>query len=72
MTGVIISEDCGNSPKSILVQEVTIAFAKGDSKFIRNSVIDDIRWTVVGDQVVQGKDSFAQALEEMKTIKLWS
>jgi limonene-1,2-epoxide hydrolase len=66
MTRVIISEDCGNSPKNIFVQELTIAFARGDSKYILSSITDDIRWNIVGDTVIQGKDSFAQLLEEMK------
>jgi hypothetical protein len=70
MTRVVINEDCGNSPKNIVVQELTIAFAKGDSKFILNSVTDDIRWNVVGDQVVQGKDfETAQVREEFERIR---
>jgi hypothetical protein len=66
MTRVIISEDCGNSPKNIFVQELTIAFAKGDSNFILGNITDDIRWNVVGNNVIQGKRGFAEELEEMK------
>ena len=69
MIKVIISEDCGNSPKNIFVQELTIAFAKGASKFILQSVTDDIRWKMVGDKVIEGKDRFAEALEERKKDK---
>lgn len=43
MTKVITSEDCGNSPKNIFLEKLTIAFAKNDFKFILNSVTDDIR-----------------------------
>ena len=64
MTTVVISEDCGNSPKNIFVQELTIAFARGNSKFILKSVTDDISWNVVGDALIQGKDDFAEALKE--------
>jgi hypothetical protein len=66
MTKVIVSADCGNSPKNIFLEKLTIAFAKGDTKFILGSVTDDVRWHVVGDTLIQGKDNFAKALERMK------
>ncbi len=69
MTRVIISEDCGNSPKNILVRDFTVALAKADLKFILKSVNDDIRWDIVGDKVIQGKDSFARALEERRNYR---
>jgi limonene-1,2-epoxide hydrolase len=69
MTKIIIGEDCGNSPKNIFLQKFTIAFAKGDAKFILGSVTDDIRWNMVGEQLIQGKDNFAKALEQMKNDK---
>lgn len=69
MMRVIIGEDCGNSPKNIFVQELTIALASGDLKSALNSVTDDIRWNIVGDKVIQGKDLFAKALEAKKKDK---
>lgn len=69
MTKVIIGEDCGNSPKNIFVQELTIAFAKADSRFLLRNITDDVRWNILGDQVIQGKDDFAEALEERKNNK---
>lgn len=69
MTRVIISKDCGNSPKNIFLEKLTIAFAKGDSKFILGNVTDDIHWNIVGDRLLQGKDNFAKALERMKNDK---
>jgi len=69
MTKIIIGEDCGNSPKNVFLQKFTIAFAKGDAKFILGSVTDDIRWNMVGEQLIQGKDNFAKALEQMKNDK---
>jgi hypothetical protein len=65
MTRVIISEDCGNSPKNISLEKLTIAFAKGDSKFILGNVTDDIRLNIVGDTSVQGKDNLAGRLERL-------
>lgn len=69
MTKVIIGEDCGNSPKNIFVQELTIAFAKGDSKFILSKVTDDIRWNMVGDRLLEGKEKIVEMLEQMKNDK---
>jgi len=69
MTKIIFGEDCGNSPKNIFLQKLTIAFAKGDAKFILGSVTDDIRWNIVGEQLIQRKDNFAKTLEQMKNDK---
>jgi hypothetical protein len=66
MTKIIVSEDCGNSPKNIFVQKLTISLAKRDSKFILSNVTDDIRWNIIGDQLIEGKERFAEALGEMK------
>ena len=66
MTRVIIGEDCGNSPKNIFVQELTIALAKRDSKFLRKNVTDDVHWNILGDKLTQGKDGLVEALEEQK------
>ena len=70
MTKVIVGEDCGNSPKNIFLKELTAAFAKGDSKYILAHVTDDIRWNIVGDGSIDGKDGFADALKQMKNTKV--
>jgi hypothetical protein len=69
MTKVIVGEDCGNSPKNTFLQELTIAFAKGDAKFILGRVTEDVRWNIVGDRLIHGKDDFAKALEQRKNNK---
>jgi hypothetical protein len=66
MTKIIIGEDCGNSPKNILLKNLTIAFGKRDDKLILGNVTNDIRWNIVGDQVIQGEDNFASALRQRK------
>jgi hypothetical protein len=53
-------------PQKHVLQELTIAFAKGDTKFLLNSVTDDICWNVVGDQVIQGKEHFVEASDRRK------
>ena len=70
MAKIISSEDCGNSPKNLFVQKLTIAFAKVDSKYMLSNVTDDIRWNIVGDELIQGKQSFAKALEQRKADKV--
>ena len=69
MTKVIVSEDCGNSPKNIFAQDLTIAITKGDSKFLLDHVTDEIRWNRVGNKLIQRKSDFAKALEQMKAKK---
>ena len=69
MTKVIVSEDCCNSPKNIFAQDLTIAIAKGDSKFLLDHVTDEIRWNRVGNKLIQRKSDFAKALEQMKEEK---
>lgn len=64
MTKVKIGEDCGNSPKNVFVQELTIALAKGDAKWLLSKVHDDIRWEIVGDRVIEGKSEFKDRLEK--------
>lgn len=66
MTKIIMDEDCGNSPKNLFIQKLTIAFAKGNFKFITDSVTEDIRWDIVGRRLIQGKAEFAEALKQMK------
>ena len=70
MTKVIVGEDCGNSLKNIFIKELTVAFAKGDLKYILARVTDEIRWNIVGYGSMDGKDAFANALKQMKSIKV--
>lgn len=64
MTKVIASEDCGNSPKNKFLQDLTIAFATANSKFILDRVASDIRWNIVGDTLIEGKDNFSAFLKQ--------
>ena len=63
---VITNEDCGNSPKNLFVQDITIAFAKGDLRFLLDNVTEDVRWNIIGIQRIQGKDQLATVVEQMK------
>lgn len=69
MTRIIKSEDCGNSPKNIFLQELIIALARGNSKFIMESITGDIQWNIIGDRVIHGKENLAQALKTSEQVK---
>lgn len=49
-----------------LLEEINKAFARNDSDFIIEHVTDNIQWTIVGDQTVEGKESIAQTLKAME------
>lgn len=68
MTKIITSEDCGNSPKNIFVQALTVAFAKADVKFIQKSVTEDVRWALIGSKAIEGKDALLQAVEQAAKV----
>ena len=70
MTKIIIKEDCGNSPKNILLQQFTIAIARRDTKFILDTIADPIRWNFVGDRVIEGREDLAEFLKQLKSNKV--
>ncbi|MFD2638785.1 nuclear transport factor 2 family protein [Piscibacillus salipiscarius] len=43
------------------------AFMTGDLEFILNSVTDDVRWEMVGDDMIVGKEALKEALGGMNT-----
>lgn len=49
-----------------LLEEINKAFARNDSDFIIERVTNTIRWEIVGDKTVEGKEAFAQTLKEME------
>lgn len=57
----------GNSPKGKLIQDLTIAFASYDLDRIRPFLMEDITWTLVGNEPIQGKEEFLEALDQMKS-----
>jgi hypothetical protein len=68
MTKVHASPDCGNSPKNIFIQDLTIAIAKGNTALLIKNVTDDFRWNIVGDWTVEGKDEATAALKRSKKV----
>lgn len=69
MTTITVNQDCGNSPKNAFVRDFNIAFAENEVEFILDNVSDDITWTMSGDQEIQGKSDFTEAVRNMKDEK---
>ena len=66
MTKITIEPDCGQAPKKELLRDFNVAFAKGDSAFTAQCVSDDIRWTIHGDRLLEGKARFSDYMNTMK------
>lgn len=49
--------------KGAFLQQFNEAFANNDVDFITDNVTADVRWTIVGDRIVEGKPAFAKALK---------
>ena len=62
MTKIIRSEDCGNSPKNKFVENIEIAIAKNDTKFLMSVIDPDIHWHIIGQKSAQGTNEFLETL----------
>ncbi|UZD22904.1 nuclear transport factor 2 family protein [Algoriphagus halophytocola] len=70
MTKIISHPNCGNSPKMEFLKAFNIAFAKGDTSFLIESVTDDMLWDIVGDKKILGKKAFGEELEQVNLLKV--
>jgi hypothetical protein len=62
MTQITGRADCGNSPKNLLLQELTIAIACADMQSIANLVSDDVSWLPAGGEAVAGTAAVREAI----------
>ncbi|MEQ6118341.1 nuclear transport factor 2 family protein [Reichenbachiella sp. MALMAid0571] len=65
-----IKPDCGNAPKKELVKNLTIYFASYDIQKVMNYLENDIKWTLAGDEPIEGKERFGATLKEMSDNKV--
>jgi len=65
MIEVHTSPDCGNSPKNLFLQKLTIAFATGDVETALDAVADDIVLDIIGEGTARGKSDFARSLTHL-------
>ena len=68
MTRMTIHADCGNASKKLLLRDLNIAFAQGDVEGILDHFVDGIRWQVIGDADLRGKEAVRSTLEAMKDV----
>ncbi len=57
--------NCGNSPRMAIVQDLTIAVARGDVAAVREVVADDVVWEVVGGERFEGREAVAGMVARM-------
>lgn len=69
MTEVIRSGDCGNSPKNVLVESLSVALATGDIDAVAAATVDGAQWRVVGSGPVAGPQKLAEALRDERKRK---
>lgn len=46
---VTVPDDCGNSPRNLLVSRFSADWAAGDIESLRPLLADDVRWDVMGE-----------------------
>ena len=66
MTRIVCAEDCGNSPRRLLLKKVLTALAKGESAFALKNMTEDVVWIRPGEKAVSGKDAVGKLLEQRK------
>lgn len=64
-----IPKGCDNSPKRALIRDLTVNFVSYQLDKVDPFLDTNINWHLIGDDAIQGKDAFLNALHEMKTIK---
>jgi len=53
--------------KHDLLREINDAFARGDVAFFADKVTDDVRWTMVGEPTIVGREALLAAMAEGNT-----
>ena len=48
------------------LRQLNEAFAECNTKFLTDSVTDDIQWKIVGEKTISGKVDFENSLEKMR------
>lgn len=64
MVKVHVPEDCGNAPKKLFVRDFIIAMVNNDQAFTSKNVTDDIRWNIVGEPSIEGKEAVLAGLRQ--------
>ncbi len=65
---ITVLADCAGSPMKQRLRDLNIAFARADVDGILDCFTDDIRWRIIGDAQLQGKEAVRAALEAMADV----
>src|SRR5688572_22466224 len=68
---ITVHEDCGNSPKNLLLRDFNIAAAKGDLSFVAQHIADDVIWRLyepAGQKHIQGKENVIREYKDNLVI----
>lgn len=61
----ICPDDCGNAPKKTLLRDITRAAVQADFDFVKEHIADSVVWDIIGDQKIEGLQSFMDTLRQM-------
>lgn len=64
MVTIICDEDCGNSPKKILLRDWNSAFVQGEHDIVLEPLTEAVEWGFVGAARFEGKSQVADLLRE--------
>ena len=70
MTKITVHPDCAGAPEKQLLRDLNIAYARADVEGILECFTDDIRWRIVGEFEMRGKEKVRGVLEQMKDVKV--
>ncbi|NLG45320.1 hypothetical protein [Gordonia sp. (in: high G+C Gram-positive bacteria)] len=54
-----VPDDCGNSPRNLLVSQFSVDWAAGNIDGLRPLLADDVRWEVMGDPEHEAESSLS-------------
>jgi limonene-1,2-epoxide hydrolase len=66
MTRIICEEDCGKSPRKLLLKDFNSALARGNEAAVPKRLTNDIVREWVGAAPVRGREAVARLLRQMK------
>jgi hypothetical protein len=65
MTKIVRSQDCGNSPKNQLVENLAVALSTGDDRAASGLITEEVQWEIVGSGTLRGRESVLQTLRDL-------
>ena len=67
MMEIVRSQDCGNSPKNQLVENLAIALLTNELIKQPDLVTEDVQWSIVGGKSLHGRKAILNELEAIRS-----